>query len=209
MLEVLTTERQSCPRAPFRKKKRSRLIPYAGSDRHARQMVVLKSKLKKRSKQRFRLTVEVREWFVAQILAWPEGKETPLTWPALIARGVTHWKKTWSKSGLANCPEITEAYAKRIKDIGARRNRVPTDLDKADARRGREQLLAIITRLEAENHDLKTRMRFWQTNAHLHQITVPQLDKGWQPVDRQQTDLDLRRKLGLSLPKQEPRRPKK
>ncbi|MBK3401585.1 hypothetical protein H0176_16960 [Methylorubrum populi] len=209
MQQVQTAKERFCPHAPFRKKERARLIPYAGSDRYVRQMTELGSRSRKRSRQRFRLTPEVREWFVAQILAWPEGKETPLTWETLLGKAELHWKKVWSKSGLGNCPEIVEAFAKRTREIGARRSRRPKDPEKAEARRSREQLLAVISRLEAENHQIKTRMRIWQTNAHLHQITVPQLDKGWQPVDREQSDLDLRRKLGLSLPKQERRGPKK
>ena len=173
-----------------------------------RQVADLRAKSKERTKARRRLTVDVREWFVGQIVSWPDDRAIPLTWEALLGRAEIHWKWTWSRSGLANCPEVVAAFAKRTKELGAQRNRIPKDADKADARRSREQLLAVITRLEAELHEVKTRFRLWQANAARMQLKQSDLDKPWQPVDRGQTDLELRRKQGLSLPKQTPRKPK-
>lgn len=172
-----------------------------------RQRADLRSGSKQR-RQRRALSPDIRQWFVSRIEAWPHPKDLPagtkhpLTWDALIAQGQATWNWTWSKSGLSRCPEITAAFAKRSKELVANRNRTPRDPELADRKRGRDELLATITRLEAENTDLRTRLRFWQKNAHLHRLTVADLDKGWQPVDRGQTDIALRAKLGLSLPKQ-------
>ena len=41
MQQVQTAKERFCPHAPFRKKERARLIPYAGSDRYVRQMTEL------------------------------------------------------------------------------------------------------------------------------------------------------------------------
>ncbi|MCG5247675.1 hypothetical protein [Methylorubrum extorquens] len=207
-MHMQAAKERSRPCAPFRKKESRILAPYAGSDRYMRQVADLRAKSKERTKARRRLTVEVREWFVGQIVSWPDHRAIPLTWEALLGRAEIHWKWTWSRSGLANCPEVVAAFAKRTKELGAQRNRIPKDADKADARRSREQLLAVITRLEAELHEVKTRFRLWQANAARMQLKQSDLDKPWQPVDRGQTDLELRRKQGLSLPKQTPRKPK-
>lgn len=208
-----TSKEQSCPNAPFRKSDPAKLVPYPGSDRFMRQRADLRSGSRQR-RQRRALTPDVCQWFVSRIQAWPHPKELPvgtkypLTWQNLIAQGEANWKWTWSKNGLSRHPEIAEAFAKRSRELVSGRNRAPRDPELADRKRGRDELLAIITRLEAEVLALKTRHRVWQKNAERHKLTVADLDQGWQPVDRGQTDIQLRIKHGLSLPQGTKPKPK-
>lgn len=207
-MQEQTAKECSCPKTPFGKKVSGRLAPYAGSDRYMRQTAALRSKPKERSKQRRPLTNEIRSWFAAEIAVWTDDPRLPLTWEAVVALGAATRNWTWSKSGLQRCPEIAAAFAKRVSELGSRRNRQPKDPEAAAARRSRAQLMAAIEQLKAENERFSARMRVWQKNAHLAKLTVAELDAGWAPVDLGQTDLELRAKLGLSLPKQVPRRPK-
>jgi hypothetical protein len=173
-----------------------------------RQGTSLRSKPKERSKQRRPLTHEIRSWFAAEIAVWTDDPRLPLTWEAVVALGAATRNWTWSRSGLQRCPEIAAAFTKRSSELGSGRNRQPKDPEAAAARRSRAQLMAAIEHLKAENESLATRMRVWQKNAHFAKMTVADLDAGWAPVDLGQTDLELRARLGLSLPKQAPRRPK-
>ena len=69
--------------------------------------------------------------------------------------------------------------------------------------------MATIDNLREENEELTRRIRTWQRNAHALNITEAQLDEGWDEVDRGQTDLDLRKEKGLSLPQHARRKAKR
>lgn len=160
-------------------------------------------------RQRLALGPKIREWFVAEISAWPSDAKQPLTWDAVIAKGLVIHRWKWSRSGLCRFPAISEAFAKRTDEIRAGRRKIPRTGPRADEAKSRARLLATIDTLREENEELTRRIRTWQRNAHALNITEAQLDEGWDEVDRGQTDLDLRKEKGLSLPQHARRKAKR
>ncbi|MDE4911701.1 MULTISPECIES: hypothetical protein [unclassified Methylobacterium] len=208
-MQTQEAKERSCPHAPFRKKEWRKLIPYPGSTPHMRRTLAGTSIKKVQPRQRLALGPKIREWFVAEISAWPSDAKQPLTWDAVIAKGLVIHRWKWSRSGLCRFPEISEAFAKRTDEIRAGRRKIPRTGPRADEAKSRARLLAMIDNLREENEELTRRIRTWQRNARALNITEAQLDEGWDEVDRGQTDLDLRKEKGLSLPQHARRKAKR
>lgn len=208
-MQTQAANERSRPHAPFGKKEWPRLIPYAGSTSHMRRRAVGSEEKKLRVPGRRNLKRSDLEWFVAEIVAWPSKPDLPLTWENLIAKGAAIRKWEWGRTTLASHKEIADAFAKRAEELRIGRKRVPRSGQATEALKTIARLEANLQQLRVENERYLNRIRLWQKNAHGRGVMLEALDEGWDEVDRGQSDLELRAKKNLSLPKHQPRRPKR